>query len=302
MATEAVEAEVEQAPPSDAPPDSQESQAKPDDGGDKGSDKGAEPTWRDDWRQQIAGEDEKDLKRLERFRSPQDVYRSFKALDSKLNSGEYRKVTDLPEKPTDEQLAEYRKENGIPEKWEDYYENFGDGMVIGEEDKPIVDDFVKMVHEKNYPPAMAADMLKWYFSEVDARKEAVAEEDKRFTSEHETELRAEWGGEYKVNKNAITAFLDTAPGDVKDLLEGARLGDGSPFLANADANRWLLNMAQTANPMGVIVPGVTGDISKVSDQIGEIENIMRTDRKRYDKDPAMQEKYARLLQARERMS
>mgnify|MGYP000100175251 CR=1 FL=1 len=56
----------------------------------------------------------------------------------------------LSEAPTDEELAEYRKANNIPEAPDKYDLTFDSGLVIGKEDKPIVDSFLKYAHDNHY--------------------------------------------------------------------------------------------------------------------------------------------------------
>src|SRR3546814_3644725 len=55
----------------------------------------------------------------------------------------------LPIYATPEQIAEWRKEQGIPEKPEDYDLKFDNGLVIGEADKPLVAEFLKASHATN---------------------------------------------------------------------------------------------------------------------------------------------------------
>jgi len=71
-----------------------------------------EATWRDDWRQQMAGEDAKALKQLERYNSPADVATALRAAQLKISSGELKST--LPGGATEQQVAAWRAENGIP--------------------------------------------------------------------------------------------------------------------------------------------------------------------------------------------
>src|SRR5688572_23894721 len=93
--------------------------------------------WPADWRQKLAGEDKKTLERLGRMASPADLLKSYRALEQKISAGELKK--GLPENATPEQVAEWRREQGLPEKPEGYLENLSlpDGVVLGEADKPM---------------------------------------------------------------------------------------------------------------------------------------------------------------------
>src|SRR3546814_8159770 len=79
--------------------------------------------------------------------------KSQRALEQKLSSGEFKKA--IGPDATPEQIAEWRKEQGIPEKPEDYDLKFDNGLVIGEADKPLVAEFLKASHATNVTPAQA---------------------------------------------------------------------------------------------------------------------------------------------------
>jgi hypothetical protein len=81
---------------------------------DKGADKGAEPDWRARW----PATTRRLPKRLARFPGPADLSKSFRSLEQKLSSGEFKKP--LAENATPEEKATWRKENGLPEKAEEY--------------------------------------------------------------------------------------------------------------------------------------------------------------------------------------
>ncbi len=97
-------------------------------------------TWPENWRDEMAGGDEKERKRLERFASPADVYKSNRELEKKLSTGKFK--VDLPENPTEEQIAAYRKDMGIPEDGK-YDTEIGGGFVWSDDDKPALDFFAK---------------------------------------------------------------------------------------------------------------------------------------------------------------
>lgn len=262
--------------------------------------------WPEDWRKKLAGDDEKLAKRLERMKSPKDVVQSWRALEQKMSSGEVKQT--LPDDATEEQIAEYRKENGIPETSDGYLENLPDGLVIGEDDKEAVGSFLEAVHAKNASPDFVASALDWYYKTKEDEVAAQSDADKEVQKATEDALRSEWGNEYRGNINAITSFLDAAPTDedgnsLKDLLMGARLADGTPLGNNAMALKWLLGIANDVNPAGFIAPGSAKTQAEgVDEEIAEIEKVMRTDRTRYDKDEKMQARYRQLLEAQEKLN
>lgn len=124
-----------------------------DDEAGQGSESGAAGTgnssWPDNWRDMMAGGDEKFRKQLERYQSPADVGKKGRELEAKLSSGEYRR--DLPRDATPEQLAEWKRERGLPEGVEGYLDNLmlPDGVVLGENDKPVASGFAEAAFRNN---------------------------------------------------------------------------------------------------------------------------------------------------------
>lgn len=264
------------------------------------------PDWPDDWRDKLAKGDEKTRKRLDRFQSPGDVLRSWQELEKKLSSGDVK--SKLPTEATPEQIAAYRRDNGIPEKPEGYLEKLPNGLVIGDEDKPLVAAYLEKVHGKNADPAVVADTLDWYYAQQEQAAAARAEADKAYRTKSNDELRAEWGAEYRGNLNSIMSFLDTAPQaedgtPLKSLLLGARLADGTALGDNPAALRWLARLANDANPAGFIAPGAgLSQIDGVKAEIASIEKTMREKPNVYFKDEAMQARLRQLYDAEEKLS
>jgi hypothetical protein len=255
--------------------------------------------WPDNWRQNLAKGDEKVLGRLQRFAAPDDVWTSYRALEQRISSGELKPVVPYPEKGTAEQQAEWRKLNGLPDKPEAYDTNLGDGVVIGEEDKPVVDSFLKFAHGKHIPPAVVKDTLKWYLSEYRTETEQKkAETFKTLQKDTEDALRADWGGDYRGNRGAIDQMLDgrvPADSDLKELI--IRAVD-----TNAEFAKLLAGLALEINPAATLVSATGSDQSKtVDEEISKIEKFMRDDRRAYNKDEKAQARLRTLYEARERM-
>src|SRR3990167_10392063 len=79
------------APAPDAKPNG-DAAAKPVGDITQSDDDGAAPpaTWPDDWRGRFAGKDADALKRLNRFQSPEGVYKSWRSLEQRLSAGEIK--------------------------------------------------------------------------------------------------------------------------------------------------------------------------------------------------------------------
>ena len=265
-----------------------------------------QPDWREDWRDKMAGGDEKELKRLQRFKSPVDVYKSARELEKKMSSGDIK--AKLPDGATDDQTAAWRKENGIPDTPDGYLAKLPSGLVIGEADKPMIDGFMSRMHGKNVAPEVVAEAVDWYYAQQSEALAAQATSDKAYRVATEDALRAEWGGEFRGNINAAMALLDAAPAaedgtPFKTLMFGARLSDGTPLGNHPAALKWLTQMAGEINPSGFVSPGSDGSqLQSVKEEIAKIEKDMRTDRRSYDKDAAKQERLRTLYDADAKLS
>lgn len=283
---------VDQAPtdPAPADPAPAEPAAKPDVEGD----------WSADWRTKLSP-DGKHAKTLERFGSPKAVFESYLALRQKVDSGELKAVADFPADGTEEQQTEWRKSHGIPEKAEGYSLAFDDGLVIGENDKEIVDGFLEAAHKANASPSQVNGILHWYYEEQERIITAQEEKDASYLQESEDMLRAEWGQDYRVNINAIKGLVDTMPEDVRELFVNARLGDGTVLLNHPEMARWLTHTARTVNPVATVVPGAGANVaSAIEDEISSIEKVMRENRPEYNRNEKMQQRLRDLYGARER--
>lgn len=267
------------------------------DGGEAKSDSDVKPTWPEDWREQLAAGDEAFLKQLRRYKSPQAYARAGFEAQQRIRSGEMKAA--LPENPTDAQLAEWRKENGIPEKPGDYLAELPDGLVVGDADKPVMQAFAEKMHGLNAPPSVVKEAVAWYFAERENQMAAQAEADKAFQAKAEDELRAEWGAEYRVHQNAVKNYISTLPEEVGATLLAARGADGYRLGDNPHVVRWLANLVSELNPAATVMPGSMNDPKSLDAEIARLEGLMRTDRKAYNKEEG---RYRELLDARDRMN
>jgi len=260
--------------------------------------------WPDDWRNQIANGDEKIAAKLSRYSSPKDVANALLSVQSKIGAGELRSV--LPKNATEEQVKLWREENGIPESPEKYDLKLADGLVIGTDDKPLIDNLLKAMHKVNAPAGIASEVVNFYYAQVEANEADRQQKDSAAAREVSDALHAEWGGEFRANMNMIDGLLDTAPNGVKDLIKFGRLSDGTPIMANADAIRWLNNMAREINPVTTLLPNSGANISgAIDDEIKKIETNMGAPKgtpahKAYWGDEKAQSRYRELLDARDR--
>lgn len=249
----------------------------------------------DDWRSRLAGDDEKLLGFLGRYQSEKAFVEAAKKDRDAVRS---KQTLKLPDNPTETELAEYRKEHGIPETAEGYYEKLADGLVVGDDDKPFVDKFMAEMHGAHAPPAMVNAALDAYYGIVEEQAEQQAQAARELEQASVEELREEWGQDYKRNLNIVTGFLDGLPETVADVFRNGKDSGGLPLGNNAAVIRWLTGLALEQNPIATVVPGAgANQASAIADELAEIRKVMANDRARYNKDEAMQARYRELLGA-----
>jgi len=255
--------------------------------------------WPEDWRERLAGDDKTFLATLKRYASPANYAKAGFEAQQKIRSGEFRKQPGKDATP--EQLAEWRKELGVPEKPGDYALDLG-GFVPSETDAPILDNFKQFAHTNNMPPAQLNEITKWYFEQQEQAVALQIEADKSYRATAEEELRAEYGQEFKSNINAARNFLNqTAGEEMTGLLFGARLADGSLLGNNAGALRWLVQIARDQMPGAGLVPAGIPNVGKgVDDRIKELEVMMTAESDKYYRQGFDQE-LLKLYDAREKM-
>lgn len=256
-------------------------------------------TWREDWRQTLAKGDEKALKRLERFQSPEDIFTSYRALEQRLSSGELKPNTPFPDKGTAEEQASWRQERGLPISPDKYEIKLKDGME--EADKPIIESFAKAMHGHHLDSTQLAAAIEWNRTFLGEQADLREQADAQTKQKTEDALRADWGSDYRTNISLRDGLLATAPADFVDSFMHGRLADGTPIMNSVSANKWLVSMAREINPVTTIVSNAGANISGAIDtEIAAIEKTMRENRKAYNADAKMQERYRQLLGARDK--
>jgi hypothetical protein len=258
--------------------------------------------WPEDWRAKVAGEDAKELARLQRMGSPADVWKAYRALEAKISSGQLKQ--GLKPDATPEEIKTWRAENGLPESPEGYKPQLPNGMIPGEEDAPLIDWFKKAAHAHNVAPDQFNGILGDYFAYQDEMRAQAFEADKTFRSTAEDQLRAEWGPQYRPEIKGISNYINaTGPEGLADLLFNARSADGKMLGDHPVILQWLSSRARAENPMATLVPAGSADPMKAGEaRIQEIEGIMKTDQRRYWNDAEMQQEYSRLLEAKSSMT
>lgn len=257
-----------------------------------------------DWRVKLAGEDKELAKTLARYTDEAAFGKAHRALLTKLSSGEMKKV--LPEGATPEELATWRKENGLPDKPEAYIENLElpNGLVLGEADKPIVADFAAAALEGNIEPKAFSKLVSQYYAIQDKQRAAQEETDAAFKQESEDALRGKWEGPaFRQNLIAVQNLMAGWPeGLAVQVLagrdaQGRKLGDNPAFIQQ------LATLARELNPAATLVPAGATDAGKsVGDRIAEIRKFRTENPDKYEADKNLQKEELDLIEAQLKMS
>lgn len=264
----------------------------------KGDDKGDEDV---DWRRQIAGDDPAMLKRLSRYNTAKDALNALSQLQERISKGELR--SSLPKNATPEQVAEWRKENDIPEAPDKYELKLREGLTIGDEDKPIIDGFLKRMHGHDLSNKTASQFVEAYYDMQEEITRQRHEMDGQARKDAEDGLRDLWAGDFKVNRAIFENFANMIPTDVRDALLHGRAADGTPIGSSVPIINWMTTLARELSLTGTVAgSGTDTKASQIDSRIAEIERVMHTDRGRYNGDEKMQAEYRDLLTARERVA
>lgn len=161
-----------------------------------------------DWRSRLAGDDKDALKRLARFPDEASLYKSYRALEQRLSSGELKKP--LADNASPEDIAAWRRDNGLPESQDGYLDALAlpNGVVIGEADKPVVREFAAAALDGHVAPEQFNRMVAKYYEIQDAQRIAREDADATFKQSAESELRTEWqGAAFRQNLNGIQNLM-----------------------------------------------------------------------------------------------
>lgn len=245
--------------------------------------------WPEKWREDIAGslgltdqkEIDKELSRLARMKSPADAYKMARELERKMSSGQIKKA--LPENATPEQKAEWRKENGIPDKADGYVIPDIKGHEWTDDDRAVATDLFASLHEADVPQAAADAVLKWYPKFAQQQREQFALTNQKAREETEDHLRKEFGDEYRPNIKLLERlFKDTAtlPEPMSRALLTATLPDGRILLNDPTIASFLVGLARQNYGDGAILTGEQE--ATLSSREEELVKVMQTDINRFN--------------------
>lgn len=272
------------------------------------------PAWGEDWRakfaEHVAAGDkkaaEREMKRLERIADPAAVYGMYRELEAKFSQGGLTKIPgkDAPA----EEVKAFHKALGVPDDPKDYVENLSlpNGLKLGDQDKQIASDFAAAMHKAGAPQSVMNEAYSWYLRNEEMRAAAIDQQDDKNRTQSMQALKDEWGPAFQRNTNAISSLFAYAPGGADmqndgalfNRLLGGRMADGRIIGDDPDMVKFLVAIAKEVNPVATVVESADGSGKGIDDEIAEIEKLMRTDRRAYDKDLNKQSRYLELLEAR----
>lgn len=271
--------------------------------------------WSDTWREDMAGalpdgateeqktEHTKLLARLKRLNTPADVAKAIREQDKLISSGQLKKA--LPKDATPEQIAEFRKSNGIPETPDKYAIEPPAGVELNDLDKEMLAGVTAKMHAENATPAQVKAGVSAYFEVRQKIAEQMQEANATAKRDGIEELRAEWGQDYLTNTQGLGSMLNQLDSEARAAIENARTADGIQLLNIPSVVRALAGHARELGYVGATVVPAGGDLGKtMDDEIAAIEKSMFNDNG--TKNPAywssqkQQDRYSQLLEAKAR--
>lgn len=254
-----------------------------------------------DWREKWSGGDEGSLKRLQRFTSPDAVYKSYRELETKFSTAKFK--TELPANATPEQMAAYRADNGIPAEPAKYYDGLKD-IVVGEEDRPFANVLFEELHGVNATPEIANAVLRANARVDEMRQAADLDAQKTYRAEQEDILREAWGqADFRSNLNAIRNTMASMPDDLKEGIESWVDHNGNLLMNNAGFLQWIGSVSRELNPAGVVVPGGNGDqMQNIDGELAKFSEMRRSNIDAWSRNEPAQKRERELLDAKAKLS
>ena len=253
-----------------------------------------------DWRGAVAGDDDKFKSTLDRFSTPAEFGTSFREAQQKIRSGQLR--PELADDASEEQIKEFREQNSIPLEAAGYLEDLPDGLIVGEDDKDLMLDFMGAIHEAHAPREFANKAIEWYNRFEERQQDAIVELDTEQAREATDMLRDPengWGKDFRTNMNLIKGLLSGYMGEeASDQLTNGRYQDGRGFFNDTNVLMGLANLARKVNDVAPLIDQDPEQLKSLNDEIAELEKYQKEKRTAYFKDEAAQARLRELYDIR----
>lgn len=249
------------------------------------------------WRDEYAGDDDKFKSTLERFSTPADMGSAYREAQGLIRSGQAS--APPAEGASEEDVKAFREANGIPLEASGYMDNLPDGLVIGEEDREIMGDFMGVLHGMNVDPKVGHAVIDWYNQFAEQQQDDLAENDTVHHQETEDQLRQTWGPDYRANINLVGSLIDSTFGkEFKQVILNARDPDGRAIMNIPGILEGLAELSRKVNPIAQLAPSGGDPALTLNSEIAELEKFMREERKAYNNDETAQARLRQLYDIR----
>lgn len=261
--------------------------------------------WREQTVQALGIEDsavkEKYLSQLSRYPSFDKFAGAFFEQRELISKGQHKQ--GLPEKPTPEQIAEYREQNGIPSSPTDYKVLTGDagGLVLAEDDLRIMKGVAEVAHKHNITEIQLAELTNSMLAGRVAEQEAIMAQHGIDQQTCTRQIKDAWGSDHQTNLNVIRGLASTLPDSIRDNFLSAQLADGKMLFNSPEFMVWMADVARQLNPSATVVPNSSNPSQAISDEVKRIEETMRNDPDTYYRDQDMQTRYRQLIDTQDKM-
>ena len=261
----------------------------------------------DDWREQSVAslgiEDEAEqAKRVEQLKRLPDfntLIKNYFEQEKTISEG-LKPQYGLPEGATEEQVAEYREANGIPESPDKYELELGDGLVMSEEDTRIAGEVFKVAHEENLSASTMSKLNNAMLAARVKEEEAIRAQDGVDSQTAIRQLKETWGPDHQINLNITEGLLQQLPESVRDDFMSARLANGKALFNSPEVAVFFADIARKVNPAATVVPNTNNPVGTINEEIKKLESEMGTPE--WFKDTDKQKRYQELVDAREGMT
>lgn len=238
----------------------------------------ADPSIPDNWREMASAGDEDTLKLLKRYGSLNGVAKALVEKDKLIRSGKIKR--DQPDASDEKAMAEWRKEQGIPDDPSGYAFPETVKKRMTDEDKPLLSSFTEYAHKKGASQAVVDVASEWYFDTIEQMETDRIANDTQAAEDCEDALRKDWAhGEYKGNMTLGKRYISSIPGVGEKFSEfrgpdGRRLGDIPEFI------NWASDRGR--QEYGDVTFANSDSERKHTARKEEIEKIRDTDFDRYE--------------------
>jgi hypothetical protein len=247
------------------------------------------------WREVVSQGDEAFLNKLNRM-SFEDFGRSW--IESQRMIAKGRSSEGPTEQSSPEEWAAWREANGIPADPTGYTFGLTEETGLNPAEMPFIEKVAPLAHKLGLNDEQVTDLANAYRESNAMMDEQRALLDQQEANEARTNITEAWGPDTQTNLQAIEIMLQEWPEDARSALMNARGQDGRAVMNNVHVLQMLAQQARELHPGVTVVPNSSDPAGSIQDQIAEIQQVMRTDKARYDREN-MSNRLMQLYQAQE---